>query len=220
MRRSGGRPFAVEAACFDLLTALLDSWTVWEVVATEAGAPGRGRAWREAALRRVTAAGDYRPYEELVAAAAREVGLGADLARRLLVRWSELRPWPEVPAVLARLGMPLATATNCPEGLARMGTAALGDPFAVVVSAERAGAYKPDPRPYHLALSELGLPPARVLFVAGSLHDVVGALRVGMPTVWVNRLGLPVPPEVTGAVVVPDLAGLPALLARDDAPTE
>lgn len=98
--------------------------------------------------------------------------------------------------------------------------AALGDPFAVVVSAERAGAYKPDPRPYRLALTELGLPPARVLFVAGSPHDVVGALRVGMPTVWVNRLGLPMPPGATGTIVVPDLAGLPALLARGDAPIE
>lgn len=218
--RTGDQPFAVGAVCFDLLTALLDSWTVWEAVAAEAGAPGRGRAWREAALRRVTAADDYRPYEGLVAEAAGEVGLGTERAARLLARWGELRPWSEVPAVLARLPVPLATATNCPEALARTGTATLGDPFAVVVSAERAGAYKPDPRPYRLALTELGLPPARVLFVAGSAHDVVGALRVGMPTVWVNRLGLPVPPGATGAVVVPDLAGLPALLARGDAPTE
>jgi len=189
-------------------------------VATEAGATGRGRAWREAALRHITAAGDYRPYEGLVAEAAGEVGLGTERAARLLARWRELRPWSEVPAVLARLPVPLATATNCPEALARTGVAALGTPFAVVVSAERAGAYKPDPRPYRLALTELGLPPARVLFVAGSAHDVIGALRVGMPTVWVNRLGLSVPPGATGAVVVPDLAGLPALLARGDAPTE
>ena len=213
LARTESAPFAVDAVCFDLLTALLDSWALWEAVAAEAGAPGRGRVWREAALRRVTASGDYRPYEELVAAAAREVGLGTDLARRLLGHWGELRSWPEVPAVLARLEAPLATVTNCPEVLARTGVSALGDPFAVVVSAERAGAYKPDPRPYRLALTELGLLPSRVLFVAGSAHDVVGALRVGMPTVWVNRLGLPVPPDAQAVTVVPDLAGLPALLA-------
>lgn len=214
--RSESAPFAVNAVCFDLLTALLDSWALWEAVAGEPGMPGQGRRWREAALRLVTGAGDYRPYGELVAAAAREVGLAANLAPRLLAHWGELRPWPEVPAVLARLSLPLATATNCPDALARIGAATLGDPFTVVVSAERARAYKPDPRPYRLALAELGLPPSRVLFVAGSAHDVVGALRVGMPTVWVNRLGLPVPPGAEVATVVPDLAGLPALLAEGE----
>ena len=212
MGHASGPPFVADAVCFDLLTALLDSWTLWEVVATEAGRPGLGQPWRHAALRLVTSAGDYRPYEELVAAGTRKIGLAPDLAGLLLSRWGELRPWPEVPAVLARLAKPLATATNCPEDLARGGAAALGSPFAVVVSAERAGAYKPDPRPYQLALDELGLPAERVLFVAGSSHDVVGALRMGMPVIWVNRLGLPTPPSADTATIVPDLTGLPDLI--------
>jgi FMN phosphatase YigB (HAD superfamily) len=91
--------------------------------------------------------------------------------------------------------------------------AALGSPFAVVVSAERAGAYKPDPRPYQLALDELGLPAERVLFVAGSSHDAVGAVRMGMPVVWVNRLGLPTPPGAETATILSDLATLPDLIA-------
>jgi 2-haloalkanoic acid dehalogenase type II len=164
-------------------------------------------------LRRVTNAGNYRLYGDLVAAAAAEVGLAPDIADILLSRWGELRPWPEVPAVLGRLEKPLATATNCPETLARAGVAALGSPFAVVVSAERAGAYKPDPRPYQLALDELGLPVERVLFVAGSSHDVVGARRMGMPVVWVNRLGLPPPPGAETVTVVPELTSLPDLIA-------
>lgn len=140
------------------------------------------------------------------------MGLRPELAETLLARWDELRPWPEVPAMLARLGLPLGTATNCPEHLAQMGAAALGNPFAVVVSAERAGAYKPDPRPHQLALDELGLSPAEVLFVAGSAHDVGGALAIGMPVVWVNRLNLPAPPEAASAVIVSDLAALPDML--------
>jgi len=209
--------FAVDAICFDLLTALLDSWTLWEAVAAEAGCPGRGEAWRHAALRRVTASGDYRPYVEPLREGAVATGLPGAVADRLLARWGELRPFPEVPALLARLrardALPLATATNCPEALARQAVTILGDPFAVVVSAERAGAYKPDPRPYRLALAELGRPAGRVLFVAGSAHDVGGALRAGMPVVWVNRLRLPAPPDAAGAVVVPDLTRLPKLLA-------
>jgi 2-haloalkanoic acid dehalogenase type II len=213
MDQPSGPPVVADAVCFDLLTALLDSWSLWEVVAAEAGRPGQGQPWRHAALRLVTNSGDYRPYGELVAAAAREVGVVPDLADVLLSRWGELRPWPEVPRVLARLDKPLATATNCPEGLARIGVAALGNPFAVVVTAERAGAYKPDPRPYQLALDELGLPAERVLFIAGSSHDAVGALRMGMPVVWVNRLGLPTPAGAERATIVPDLTNLPHLIA-------
>lgn len=206
--------FPVRAVCFDLLTALLDSWSVWETVAANAGARGRGQAWRIATLRYVTSSGAYQPYEQLIAEGAVEVGLPPELAGTLLARWDELRPWPEVPAMLARLKLPLGTATNCPEQLAQMGAAALGNPFDVVVSAERAGAYKPDPRPYQLALTELGLPPEEVLFVAGSAHDVGAALGVGMPVVWVNRLDLPAPPEIASAVVVSDLSSLPGMIVR------
>ena len=206
------RSFRVRAVCFDLLTALLDSWSLWETVAAEAGMPGRGQQWRSTALRRVTASGDYRPYDQAIAEGAREVGLPPDLAGQILARWNELQPWPEVPAMLDRLSLPLATATNCPDSLAQMGAETLGNPFAVVVSAERAGAYKPDPRPYQLALEELGLPPADVLFVAGSPHDVGGALAVGMPVVWVNRLNLPAPPEAGSAVIVSNLAALPGMI--------
>jgi 2-haloalkanoic acid dehalogenase type II len=212
MRRSSSLPVAVDAVCFDLLTALLDSWSLWEVVAAEAGSPGLGQPWRHAALRHVTGSGAYRPYGEGRAAAADAGGRAPHLSERLLARWGELRPWPEVPAVLEQLDKPLATATNCPEALARSGVAALGNPFRVVVSAERAGAYKPDPRPYQLALDELGLPAECVLFVAGSSHDAVGAVRMGMPVVWVNRLGLPTPPGAETATVVADLTSLPRLI--------
>jgi hypothetical protein len=67
--------FAVGAICFDLLSALLDSWTLWEAVAADAGRAGWGRRWRETALRLVTASGDYRPYREFIVTAARDVGL-------------------------------------------------------------------------------------------------------------------------------------------------
>jgi FMN phosphatase YigB (HAD superfamily) len=64
-------------------------------------------------------------------------------------------------------------------------------PFDVVVTAESAGAYKPRPEPYRLALDALGLPADRVLFVAGSRYDIPGAGGVGMPVWWHNRIGMP-----------------------------
>jgi FMN phosphatase YigB (HAD superfamily) len=87
----------------------------------------------------------------------------------------------------------LAIVTNCSERLGGKAVASVGVAFDVVVIAERAGAYKPDPRPYRLALDELGVAPERALFVAGSVFDVNGARALGMDVYWHNRAGLPRP---------------------------
>ena len=200
----------IEAIAFDLLTALIDSWALWASVAGEAE---RGHAWRRASLRLITAAGDYVPYEDMVRRAAAEVDLPPARADELLARWGELRPWPEVPDVLARLrGRRLAIVTNCSQRLAESAAAATGGSFEVIISAERAGAYKTDPRAYRAGLDALGLPPERVLFVAGSAHDVPGAGAVGMPVYWSNRQGLPVAEGPSPRFNRPDLADLSNVL--------
>ncbi|HTW68966.1 MAG TPA: HAD-IA family hydrolase, partial [Acetobacteraceae bacterium] len=181
-------PRRYESVLFDLLTALLDSWTLWDAVA---GTESSGRAWRTAYLRLTYGAGAYRPYQALVAEAARATGLPPKAADELAARYGELQPWPGVPEELTRLadaGIPLAIATNCSESLARTAAAQVGVPFAVFVTAERAGFYKPDPHPYRLALAELGVAPERCLFLAGSAYDLIGASRVGLPIWWHNRI--------------------------------
>ena len=182
-----------DAVLFDLLTALLDSWTLWNIVA---GSPEDGRKWRAAYLRRTYAAGAYRPYEALVAEAAAEVGLSPALAAQLAARYDELEPWPEVHEVLGALrrdGVTLGVVTNCSEELAARAVACTGINFDAVVTAERAGFYKPDPQPYQLALDELGVAPARCLFVAGSAFDLFGTGRVGLQTYWHDRIGMTLP---------------------------
>lgn len=180
-----------EAVLFDLLTALLDSWDLWNDVA---GDEESGLRWRREYLRLTYGASDYRPYEEIVAEAARNASLPDGVADELAARWDELSPWPEVPEVLGELndrGLPMGVVTNCSEELGRRAAARAGANFRVLVTAERAGFYKPNPSPYRLALRELGVPPERVLFVAGSPSDVPGASGAGMPVVWHNRIGLP-----------------------------
>lgn len=211
-----GVPLDVDAVAFDLLTALVDSWTLWENVA---GNAALGQRWRQASLRLVTAAGSYVPYEEMVRAAALEVGVPVQQADVLLARWPEIQPWPETPGILAQLAqtprLRLAIVTNCSQRLAEIAAAATGGQFELVMSAERAGVYKTDPRAYQEALAALGLAPERVLFVAGSAHDVPGAGRVGMPVYWSNRQGLPVPNGAPAPVInAPDLSLLPGLLGR------
>ena len=56
-----------DAVLFDLLSALLDSWTLWTEVA---GDPRAARRWREQYLALTFNTGRYVPYESLVARAA------------------------------------------------------------------------------------------------------------------------------------------------------
>ena len=177
-----------DAVIFDLLTALLDSWTLWNDVAGSAEA---GMKWRRRYLEITYACGSYRPYEALVREAARDAGLPESLGEALERRWSELKPWPEAPGVLSKLPVPLAVATNCSVRLGRQAADRVDVPFKVLVTAESAGFYKPRPEPYRAVLQALGTAPDRTLFVAGSASDVPGAKGVGMPVYWHNRIGLP-----------------------------
>ena len=179
-----------DAVVFDLLTALIDSWTLWNDVA---GSADKGMKWRRRYLEITYGCGAYRPYETLVREAAADVGLPASCAESLESRWGELAPWPEAAEALAKLAahLPLAVATNCSERLGRIAAGRAGDVFKVVVTAERAGFYKPRPEPYRALLQALGSRPERTLFVAGSAADVPGAHQAGMPVFWHNRIGLP-----------------------------
>ena len=200
-----------DAVLFDLLTALLDSWTLWNDVAGSAQA---GRRWRAAYLELTYGCGEYRPYAQLVAAAARACGLAPACAQALEARWLELRPWSGALQALARLSgiLPMGVVTNCSERLGRAAAGLVGVRFDVVVTAEAAGCYKPDPRPYRMALAQLGLPPERVLFVAGSGFDLIGTHRCGLDTYWHNRAGLRAPPGAAAPLVESRLLDdLPAL---------
>ena len=185
---SGVTPYA--AVAFDLLTGLLDSWTLWDRVA---GSSAIGRAWRGAYLSLTYDAGAYVPYESLVAEAARAVGAPASLADALVAEWDSIEPWPDAIATLQQLAVrvPLAVVTNCSNVLAARAMAKLSDvPFVTCVTAEAVGAYKPDPRTYRRMLDDLGATPSETLFVAGSPFDIAGASSAGMSVYWHNRAGL------------------------------
>ena len=178
-----------DAVLFDLLSALLDSWSLWSAVA---GDDATGIRWREEYLRLTSGAGPYRPYQDLVAESAQNEGLPTVLSAQLIERWEEVMPWPEAPGVVADLGrfVRVGVVTNCSEELGARAAARVGAPLDPVLTAEAAGAYKPDPVAYRAALDILGVPAERVLFVAGSRSDLAGARRVGMPVWWHNRRGV------------------------------
>lgn len=178
-----------KAVLFDLLTALLDSWTLWNDVA---GSEARGRTWRAEYLRLTYGCGRYVPYEQLVREAAVTTGLPAGAADALEARWLELPPWSGAQAALDALvgRTKLGVVTNCSIRLGRQAAGRLRARWDCIVTAEEAGCYKPDPRPYRQALAALGVAPAEAAFVAGSGYDLFGTSVVGLRTYWHNRVGL------------------------------
>ncbi|MBV9248328.1 MAG: HAD-IA family hydrolase, partial [Acetobacteraceae bacterium] len=109
---------------------------------------------------------------------------------------------PETLRNLANAGVKLGVVTNCSETLGQIAALRTGAAFDVIVTAEHAGWYKPDPRAYQAALDQLHLPPQRCLFVAGSAYDLPGAAAAGLQTYWHNRTGMAA------------LAGVPEPLAQ------
>ena len=216
-----------KAVIFDLLTALLDSWTLWDSCA---GSEARGRAWRGHYMAVTFGQGRYAPYPELVRrAAAMTPGLPEDAADALLRRWDELEPWGEAPGVLRGLrakGFKVGVYTNCAQDLGRRAAGRAtgvhldgvegGFEFDAVLTAEEVGWYKPDPRAYAAIAEALGVTAEECVFVAGSAGDVVGATDAGMRVVWHNRVGLEAKKRDDGSVVEPEAEGrdLSDLLAR------
>ena len=197
-----------DAVGFDLLTALLDTWSLFADVA---GGRDLGMRWH-ASSQSLLRGKPYRPFEDVLRDAADAVGIERPKTEELLARWGQSLPWPDVPDVLPHLNSYTRfIVTNCSERLGALAAARVGR-FDLVMTAERAGAYKPDPRPYRAALDALNLHRKRVLFVAGSAHDVGGATRAGMDVYWANRGRVPAPTDGRAVREEEDLRGLTRVL--------
>ncbi|QYT03513.1 2-deoxyglucose-6-phosphate phosphatase [Trichoderma simmonsii] len=176
---------------FDLLTALLDSWSLWDA-STPSATAAEGRLWRARYLELTFSTGAYIPYEQLVHQAAKDVGLPESAPRTLLENWDKLQPWPEDAQVLEQLrlrGYKLGVVTNCSKRLGTIAADIVGK-FDSIVTAEESGFYKPTEQAYQAILTKMGVQSQEVLFVAGSAGDVEGATNAGMKVVWHNKVGL------------------------------
>jgi 2-haloacid dehalogenase len=135
-----------------------------------------------------------------------------DALGRALPGW---QPYPEVPGVLADLAgrFPLAILSNIDDALLDASVEALGIRPAHRVTAEQVRSYKPARAHFQRILDVSGLPPGRILHVAGSLlHDIVPARELGIPALWVNRLGEERPGWLPAGRELKDLAPLPAFV--------
>jgi 2-haloacid dehalogenase len=159
----------------------------------------------------------YRPYSEVLAESfertmrAFELEVFADGGGGLVRSLQDWPPFPDTVASLRRLARHrrLAIISNIDEALLAQTLGHLLAPFAALITAEQAGAYKPDGAPFRLALERMGLPPGAILHAAfGWKYDLAAARAAGMRTCWVNRGGLPPPAGDAPDLVVGSLAEL------------
>jgi 2-haloacid dehalogenase len=153
-------------------------------------------------------------YREVMTEAMRRLGAPAGEEGGLadsLPRW---QPFPEVPAALAearRRGFKLAILSNTDPDLIAASKSLLAVPFDETVVASEIGSYKPAYGHWQEFTARTGADPGRHVHVAASLfHDIAPASALGLPTVWINRLGERAEPEPTREL--PDLTGLPDVL--------
>jgi len=136
----------------------------------------------------------------LVRLAEREgLPLAADEQDALARSLPEWEPFPDVPAALedARArGWKLAILSNTDRDYIDASLERIGVPFELSIVASEIGSYKPAFKHWETFEAETGVPRDAHVHVAASLyHDIAPATRLGLRTVWINRLGEEAEPE-------------------------
>ena len=126
-----------------------------------------------------------RSYREVMRETARRLRVDADPAE-------SLPEWPVFPDVRPALeearsrGWRLAILSNSDRDLIEASIDAIGVPFDLAIVASEIGSYKPMDAHWLAFAREVGSSPD-VHVAQSHFHDVVPALRLGIPTIWINR---------------------------------
>jgi 2-haloalkanoic acid dehalogenase type II len=147
-------------------------------------------------------------YREVLTEAMKGLGAPAgeeDALARSLPQW---QPFSEVQEALAEAterGWKLAILSNTDRDYIEASMERLGVPFELAIVASEIGSYKPGHGHWRAFQERIGRAPD--VHVAASLfHDIAPANELGLPSVWINRLGETPGPKPTKEQ--PDLAGL------------
>jgi len=116
-----------------------------------------------------------------------------DEVRALVAEIEKLKPFPEVPAALARLQTRyrLVVLSNGDPDMLETAKQYHKVPFDRVISVAEAGSFKPHVATYTRAAELLGVNMEEVLFVANHAFDCIGAKAAGMHTAFIDRRSRP-----------------------------
>ncbi len=135
----------------------------------------------------------------------------ADLSKR--------EPFPETADALRQVQSSHRTAvlSNADDGFLLPNLKLLDLEFERVLSSEKARVYKPLPGLFEEMLRALNVKPEAAVYVGDrQFEDVLGASRVGMHTVWINRGDQSLDPQLPEPTrQIASLTELPALLADE-----
>jgi 2-haloacid dehalogenase len=129
---------------------------------------------------------------------------------RSLPAW---QPFPEAQAALEdarKRGWKLAILSNTDRDYIDASLSLIGVPFDHVIVASEIGSYKPGHRHWEAFDEHVGGDSGRAHVGASLFHDVAPSIELGLPTIWVNRLGEG--PEPQPDVELRTLDGLGAAL--------
>ena len=142
------------------------------------------------------------------------------LRNDLINAYLELDCYPEVPDTLQKLkdsGQKIAILSNGSPAMleAVVKSSGLEDLVEIILSVEMVGIFKPDPAVYQLAVNQLGVTAAEIVFMSSNAWDAVGATAFGLRVAWINRFAqrperLPFQPDIE----IKTLDQLPGLLSR------
>ncbi len=142
---------------------------------------------------------EHTPYREI---GHRSVGFVMDRAgikhtkedvRNLVGEIEKLKPFPEVPAALAKLQTKykLVVLSNGDPDMLETAKKYHKIPFDKVISVAEANSFKPHVATYTKAAELIGLKPDQVLFVANHAFDCIGAKSASMRTAFIDRRSRP-----------------------------
>ena len=142
---------------------------------------------------------EHTPYREIghraVALVMDRAGIKytKDEVRYLVGEIEKLKPFPEVPAALAKLKTRyrLVVLSNGDPDMLETAKSYHQIPFDRVISVAEANAFKPHVATYTKAAELLGVRMDQVLFVANHAFDCVGAKSAGMRSAFIDRRNRP-----------------------------
>lgn len=116
-----------------------------------------------------------------------------DEVRYLVSEIEKLKPFPEVPAALAKLHTKykLVVLSNGDPDMLEAARQYHKIPFDRVISVAEAHSFKPHVATYTKAAELVGLKPDQILFVANHAFDCIGAKSAGMRTAFIDRRSRP-----------------------------